>query len=273
MTTGRRMVAACTAVLALSLALPAFAQNDKNQDEKDEEDVAPKAAKMQHAVLGVLVEDLHPAFSAQLPDVVAPEQGVLIEGVGDHSPASRAGLKLHDILVTYDDQKIFSAEQLFKLIRADKPGRDVTLGIVRNGKLETKLVQLGEHHEPAMRTPMAGPPSGPGQRRGFRWGWPFAGPRRAHPGWNNFDSMSLKKLDNNRFHASIEHTDKNGKLKKHEFEGTAEEIHAQIQKDPDMTPAERMHLMHSLDLGVLPEPILILPESEEILELERDLGF
>lgn len=269
----RGMIAAWVAVVTLGLALPAFALDEKNRDEKNEEDVVPKAAKMQHAVLGVMIEDLHPAFAAQLPDVVAPEQGVLIEGVGDHSPASRAGLKVHDILVTYDDQKIFSAEQLFKLIRADKPGRDVTLGIVRNGKLETKLVMLGEHHEPEMRAPLAGPPSGPGQRRGFRWGWPFSGPRRAQPGWNNFDSMTLKKLDNNRFHASIEHTDKSGKLKKHEFEGTAEEIHAQIQKDEDMTPAERLHLLRSLDLGVLPEPILILPEPEEILKLERDLGF
>lgn len=262
----RNVTVASVAVLAFVIAIPATGQEKKGPAES-----APKAVETRHAMLGVIVDDLHPAFAAQLPDVVAAEQGVLVEGVGDHSPASRAGLKVHDILVTYDDQKLFSAEQLFKLIRADKPGREVKLGVVRNGKLETKVVTLGEHHEPAVQMPPAGPMRGP--RRGFRWGWPFAGPRRAGPAWNQFDSLSLKKLDKDRFHASIEHTDKNGKLKKHEYEGTAEEIHAQIEKDEDLTPAERQHLIHSLDLGVRPQPVLIFPESEDVLQLERDLGF
>ena len=39
------------------------------------------------------------------------------------SPADKAGLKSHDILVRYDNQKLFSPQQLTKLVWADQPGR------------------------------------------------------------------------------------------------------------------------------------------------------
>src|SRR5436305_5781017 len=77
------------------------------------------------AFLGVMVEHLHPAFSSHLPGSGAKGQGLMVEDVGKDTPAGKAGIKSHDILMTYDDQKLFSPEQFVKLIHADKPGREV----------------------------------------------------------------------------------------------------------------------------------------------------
>ena len=64
----------------------------------------------------------------------------MIANVMKGSPAEKAGLRMHDILAAYDDQKLFAGDQLVKLVRADKPGRSVKLQIVREGQLETVTV-------------------------------------------------------------------------------------------------------------------------------------
>ena len=81
------------------------------------------------------------------------------------------------------------------------------------------------------------------------------------PEWGSFDSMTLKKLGKRQFHASIKHTDKNGKMQTHEFEGTLDELHEKIVADEDLTPAERKHLLRGLGLERIGIPIWILPEE------------
>lgn len=109
---------------------------------------APKAAtqaKAEHyAYLGVGVEELHPALVSHLPKQLTNGQGVLVGEVASGSPAEKAGLRTNDILMTYGDQKLFSPEQLAKLVRADSPGHEATLGIIREGKPEKVTVTLGE---------------------------------------------------------------------------------------------------------------------------------
>ena len=55
-------------------------------------------------------------MAGHLPNALMEGQGVLINHVTAGSPAEKAGLKRHDILVQFGDQKIFAAEQLSKLI-------------------------------------------------------------------------------------------------------------------------------------------------------------
>lgn len=224
------------------------------------------SAERHTPLLGVMVDDLDSAIASHLPGVVPGEQGVLVREVSDGSPAAKGGIKTHDILTTYDDQKLFSPEQLFKLVRGDKPGREVTLGLIREGKPTTVKVTLAEravaaadqrpepsaqNNAPRLSVPWL---RGRGQR-----GLPDSAGTR--PGWKDFDSMTLKKLDKDRFHASIKHTDPQGKLQTHEFEGTRDEIHKKIEADEDLTPAERAHLLRSLDLGGPVIPFWIFPEE------------
>jgi hypothetical protein len=89
--------------------------------------------------------------------------------------------------------------------------------------------------------------------------WPGA---QRQPEWGNFDSMTLQKLDKNRFHASIRHTDRQGKMRTHEFEGTLDEIKQKIEADDDMTPSERSHLLRSLNLHTPPAiPLNAFPDE------------
>ena len=48
-----------------------------------------------------------------------PPNGLKWESV---SPADMAGLKVHDEIVTYDKQDIYSTQQLVKLVRNNEPG-------------------------------------------------------------------------------------------------------------------------------------------------------
>jgi hypothetical protein len=242
-------------VFATSQLLAANKTDDKKKSESATE-VGP--------YLGVGVEPLHPAFSAHLPGSLLGGQGVLVSTVAKDSPADKAGIKAHDILAAYGDQKLFSPNQMVKLVRADKPGKEVKLQLVREGKLLVVPVTLGDQ-----------PPHIASREHSYRDLWerqfpwklprfspnqPSSPPQSPRPtnkkGWESFDSLTLKKLDGNRFKAEVEYLDKEGKNQHHEFEGTREEIRKQIESEKDLPDDEREQLLGGLNLrrGKLLQP-------------------
>ncbi|HZQ17636.1 MAG TPA: PDZ domain-containing protein [Terriglobales bacterium] len=72
------------------------------------------------------------------------ETGVEITMVDQDAPAGKAGLKEHDVILSINDQKIESEEQLRRVIHEIPPGRTVTIGISRNGQPMTLKAQLAE---------------------------------------------------------------------------------------------------------------------------------
>ncbi len=64
--------------------------------------------------------------------------GIAVEHVAKDSPADKAGLKAHDVLIRFDDQLLLSPQQLQQLVRHKKESDTVTLTFVRQGK-EQKL--------------------------------------------------------------------------------------------------------------------------------------
>lgn len=209
----------------------------------------PMKHQARHAFLGIAVDSIHPALSSNLRDLLSSEQGLIVEDLTENSPAAKAGIKVHDILTTYDDQKLFSAEQLAKLVHSDRPGREVKIGILRDGKLETVQATLGDADAPRARAwtgprTMPNRPDGLGRMlRRFRSNEPASAPE-----WENFDSLTLKKLGDNKFQAEVVYLDKEGKTRKHVFQGTREEIRKSIDAEKDLKPAERTHLLRSLNL-------------------------
>ncbi len=202
--------------------------------------------------LGIGIEAVHPAFHEQLPGSLIDGQGIMVSSVLKGSPADKAGLRRHDILTAFNDQRLFSGEQLIKLVRADKPGQEIKLQFVRGGKLETVAVTLGE--EPAHIARRDHQQRDLWERR-FPWAplspllpdWQR--PRtKTRNHWENFDSLSLKKLDANRFRAEISCFDKDGKTRKHTFEGTREELRKQIESEKDLSEDERDQMLDGLDL-------------------------
>ena len=155
--------------------------------------------------LGIGVESLHPALVMHLPETLLDGQGVIITHVAADSPAAKAGLKAHEILVVYDGQKLFSPEQLVKLVHADKPGHKAKVDVVQDGKLKSLEVTLGEQPKTIGK-----------QARAQRW-WerfpqiplqiPSLQDADSKKSWKSFDSLTLKKLDGDRFKAEIEYLD------------------------------------------------------------------
>ena len=80
---------------------------------------------------------------AQLP--IQPGEGVTVLHVAPGSPAEKAGLAQHDILVRLDDQVLVEGDQFKKLVRMHKPGESVKIGYFRKGERKEVQVVLAEH--------------------------------------------------------------------------------------------------------------------------------
>ena len=65
------------------------------------------------------------------------DSGVVVQGVRDGTPASRAGLKEGDIVTEFDGERARSAAQFTRLVRETAPGRTVKMTVLRNGTSTT----------------------------------------------------------------------------------------------------------------------------------------
>jgi hypothetical protein len=197
--------------------------------------------------LGVTISRLPDPVRAQLPDTIPREQGLLVEQVMKDSPAEKAGLQPFDILLQYNDQKLFSPEQLTRLVGSDTGSQPVKLTIVRGGKVSTLDVTIGETRLPESAQRL-GPELHPLHRYHQRQ---YGGPApQALQGnekvWESFDSLSLDKLNGDKYKAEIGYLAKDGTHKRLEFKGTRDEIRQQIQAQKDLPATERDQLLDAL---------------------------
>ena len=211
--------------------------------------------------LGIRVEPVNPAFVSHLAEAQRNGQGLLVVGVLKGSPADKAGIKVHDIVMCYGDQKLFSPRQLAALVREGKSGEKVHLTVLREGKSETLKVTVGEHQRLA-RGESEKPEQGltPGSEQQAASGNRQA--QSSRPGdWESFDSMTIKKLGKDKFNAEIEYLSKDGKIDHKTFEGSREEIERQIGNQKDLPKGEAHQLLRSLDLPMAGFGAADLPSS------------
>ncbi|MEO0080285.1 MAG: Do family serine endopeptidase [candidate division WOR-3 bacterium] len=76
-------------------------------------------------------------------------KGVLVSQVLDKTPAAEAGLREGDVIVQVNGVKTEGVEQFREQIAGFRPGTQVTLGLVRDGKRLSKTVTLAEFPEEA----------------------------------------------------------------------------------------------------------------------------
>lgn len=74
-------------------------------------------------------------------------EGLEIESVTKGSPAEKAGLKEDDVLLSLNDTKLTSPQQLYELVTARKAGEKVKITYKRDGKKKTTSVTLAEKEE------------------------------------------------------------------------------------------------------------------------------
>jgi serine protease Do len=101
--------------------------------------------------LGVDIRDVtHDRMAAlKLKD----ERGVEIMLVDQDGPAGKAGLKEHDVILSFNGHKIQASEDLRKLIRDTPPGQTVELGISRDGQPMTIKAQLADRRRVVVVAP------------------------------------------------------------------------------------------------------------------------
>lgn len=98
--------------------------------------------KVSRGFLGITFQPVTKAIAdaRNLPS----DQGVLVRTVQPGSPADKAGIELGDIITEFDGWPI-TDEQKFRMTVAQAgPGREVTVGILRDGKKLTKKLTLAD---------------------------------------------------------------------------------------------------------------------------------
>jgi hypothetical protein len=250
-----------TRLLALSLAtllaIPAYSAVAAT----DQSSLLPAAMTQEEAsggYLGVLLGPVPDSLRAQLGDLLPSGQGVMIRDVVTDSPAARAGLKSFDVVVGYNDQKLYSADQFSHLVWAERPDTTATLNVVHNGVAEQLKVKIGKAEEagetgyPELAMQMNH------HHRGPQWMYPGSDERN----WESFDSLSLKKLDDGNFKADIQFLGQDGKLEKKEFKGTRDSIRDQILSQKDLPSPERYQLLEALSARdyYMPPSVWFAPE-------------
>jgi len=94
------------------------------------------------AYLGVSTRDVDTERAAQLK--LKEARGAEILTIDHDAPAAKAGLHIHDVLLSLNNQPIDGQAQLSRMLRDIPPGRTVTFLLSRDGQLVTLQVQLAD---------------------------------------------------------------------------------------------------------------------------------
>lgn len=83
------------------------------------------------------------AYLGTVPDFTPVERGVLLGGVTAGSPGDVAGLRKGDILVSLGGRPVIDLEGFTEALRAHRPGNEVDVTVVRDGRKLTLRAVLG----------------------------------------------------------------------------------------------------------------------------------
>jgi len=99
-----------------------------------------KYGKVSHGYMGIGISDVTPENSKffELHDA----NGALVTQVQPDTPASKAGLKVGDVITDLDGHKISDGGQLQVEVGQKRPGTEIKLGLMRDGKSVTVPVTL-----------------------------------------------------------------------------------------------------------------------------------
>jgi serine protease Do len=112
--------------------------------------------KVQHAKLGVTVQDVNQGFADSFK--LETVEGALVSTVERGGAGDKAGLKSGDIIRKLDGQPIVASGDLPALMAIARPGQKVTMEVWRDGKIVQLAATLGnakDKAEPGQRQELA----------------------------------------------------------------------------------------------------------------------
>ena len=100
-----------------------------------------KGGKVTRGMLGVVIQEVNDDLAKQfhLPEA----RGALVSQIQENSPAAKAGLKVGDVIVSYNGTQIKDTRELRNFVAASNPGARVDIGIIRDGKQQTLTATIG----------------------------------------------------------------------------------------------------------------------------------
>jgi serine protease Do len=107
---------------------------------------APAAGVPMMSYLGIATQDVSAEMTKALK--LPEEAGVQVTKMDPASPAALAGIKLGDVVMQYNGQRVENWEQFARLVRETSAGREVKLQIYRNGVPQMTTAKIVLH--PAM---------------------------------------------------------------------------------------------------------------------------
>ncbi|MCF8304441.1 MAG: Do family serine endopeptidase [Bacteroidales bacterium] len=95
---------------------------------------------IQRAYIGVVIREMNSRLAEE--EGLEKIQGVYVEDLSDNGAAKEAGIKPGDLIVSIEGQPINSTARLLELVGQHRPGDEVTVTVVRDGKEKTYDVTL-----------------------------------------------------------------------------------------------------------------------------------
>jgi serine protease Do len=83
--------------------------------------------------VGIQEIDSNRAKELKLPE----EAGVEVTRIAPDSPAEKAGIRTGDVVTQYNGQRVEGMDQFSRMVRETPAGREVKIGIIRNGSPQT----------------------------------------------------------------------------------------------------------------------------------------
>lgn len=129
-----------TIALAVLLSAALGAKAQSNRVTQFLEKVDPLLSHNSPGYLGVLVSDLDTDSATKLK--LKEVRGALITLIDHDAPAGQVGLRINDVILEVNGQRIEGAEQFGRMLHEMPAGRKITLLLSRDGNSQTMEVQL-----------------------------------------------------------------------------------------------------------------------------------
>ncbi len=105
------------------------------------EELLESAAPSHRGFLGVSIRDMRPSLAREMK--IDTKTGALVTGVSDNSPAEKAGIKEHDVIIEFNGTTIDEANDLIRAVRKAAPDSRANIVVVRNTGRKVLQTTLG----------------------------------------------------------------------------------------------------------------------------------
>lgn len=98
--------------------------------------------KVSRGYLGIVYQEIdkNTADALNLPST----EGVLVQRTQSGTPSDKAGIKMGDVIIGFNGQKVENGQRFRIMVAEAEPGQEVAIDIIRDGKKLSKKLELAE---------------------------------------------------------------------------------------------------------------------------------